>query len=51
MILDLDMAEYAVFVWPAWGISALVLAGMVVAVMRRSARAKKALRDAGGEDL
>ena len=25
-MLDLDMAPYAAFVWPAWGVSALVLA-------------------------
>jgi heme exporter protein D len=25
---DLDMGKYAVFVWPAWGISALVLAAL-----------------------
>ena len=28
-MLDLDMTPYAAFVWPAWGISALVL-GVVV---------------------
>jgi len=49
MKLDLDMAQYAAFVWPAWGISALVLTGMVVAVLRRSARAVKALNDAEAE--
>ena len=25
-MLDLDMGSYAAFVWPAWGISAVVLA-------------------------
>ena len=28
-MLDLDMGAYAGFVWPAWGISALVLAALV----------------------
>ena len=27
---DLDMGTYAAFVWPAWGLSALVLAALVV---------------------
>lgn len=27
---DLDMGNYAAFVWPAWGLSALVLAALVV---------------------
>lgn len=49
-MLDLDMAQYGAFVWPAWGISALVLGAMIAAVMRRSARAKKALRDSGGDE-
>ena len=37
-MLDLDMSPYAAFVWPAWGISALVLAALAVravAVARR----------------
>jgi heme exporter protein D len=50
MRLDLDMAQYAAFVWPAWGISALVLGAMIAGVLRRSARAAKALRDAGGDE-
>ena len=29
-MIDLDMGAYAAFVWPAWGISALVLAGLAV---------------------
>lgn len=27
-MIDLDMGRYAAFVWPAWGISALVLAAL-----------------------
>ena len=29
-MIDLNMSPYAAFVWPAWGISALVLAALVV---------------------
>lgn len=28
MMLDLDMGRYAAFVWPAWGLSAIVLAAL-----------------------
>jgi heme exporter protein D len=42
---DLDMGKYAVFVWPAWGISALVLAALaaraLVAARRWSAELKR----------
>ena len=40
-MIDLDMTPYAAFVWPAWGISALVL-GAVVARAVLSARRWKA---------
>ncbi|MBP8246425.1 MAG: heme exporter protein CcmD [Phenylobacterium sp.] len=49
-MLDLDMAQYGVFVWSAWGISAAVLIGMVAGVLRRAAKAAKALREAEGDD-
>lgn len=29
-MLDFDMGKYAVYVWPAWGISAVVLAALAV---------------------
>ncbi len=29
-MIDLDMGAYAAFVWPAWGISAAVLAALAV---------------------
>ncbi len=29
-MIDLDMGAYAGFVWPAWGISAIVLAALAV---------------------
>ena len=42
---DFDMGEYAVFVWPAWGISALVLAALAaragLAARRWSAELKR----------
>ena len=50
---DLDMGKYAAFVWPAWGISAVVLAGLaaraVTAARRWSAELKRleAERSAG----
>ena len=34
---DFDMSPYAAFVWPAWGVSALVL-GLLVARVAVSAR-------------
>ena len=35
---DLDMGAYAAFVWPAWGLSALVLGGLVVRAIRAARR-------------
>jgi len=49
MSLDLDMGRYAAFVWPAWGISALVLAALAVWVVARARRAARALDDAERE--
>ena len=44
-MLDLDMGKYAAFVWPAWGISAAVLAGLaaraLIAARRWSAELKR----------
>lgn len=44
-MIDLDMGRYAAFVWPAWGISALVLAALaaraLVAARRWSAELKR----------
>ena len=44
-MLDLDMGRYAAFVWPAWGITALVLAALaaraLVAARRWSAELKR----------
>jgi heme exporter protein D len=44
-MIDLDMGRYAAFVWPAWGISALVLAAVaartLIAARRWSAELKR----------
>jgi len=44
-MFDLDMGRYAAFVWPAWGISALVLAAVaartLIAARRWSAELKR----------
>ena len=37
-MLDLDMGKYAVFVWPAYGISALMLLWMVFDSLGRARR-------------
>lgn len=45
-MLDLDMAPYAAFVWPAWGITALVLGAVVARTLiaaRRWTRTLKSL--------
>lgn len=43
-MLDLDMAQYGPFVWSAWGVSALVLGGLVAGVVLSARAAAKALR-------
>ena len=43
-MLDLDMNPYAAFVWPAWGISALVLAALVARAVIASRRWKRELK-------
>ena len=41
---DLDMSPYAAFVWPAWGISALVLVAVVARALSASRRWKAELK-------
>nr|WP_315053025.1 heme exporter protein CcmD [uncultured Brevundimonas sp.] len=50
-MIDLDMSPYAAFVWPAWGISALVLAALIIraAVAARRWKAALAELEAGDE--
>ncbi len=46
----LEMGGYAGFVWPAYAIAAVVMAGLLVVSLRRLRRAEtelSALRDAG----
>lgn len=40
---DLDMSPYAAFVWPAWGLSVLVLAALVVRALVAARRWKAEL--------
>lgn len=42
-MLDLDMNPYATFVWPAWGVSALVLTALTVRAVVASRRWKREL--------
>lgn len=42
-MLDLDMTPYAAFVWPAWGVSALVLAALTVRALIASRKWKREL--------
>ena len=49
-MIDLDMGAYAAFVWPAWGISAAVLAALaaraLIAARRWNAELKRLDTDA-----
>ena len=49
-MLDLDMTPYAAFVWPAWGISALVLAGVVARAVTASRKWKAELKKLESEE-
>ena len=42
-MLDLDMTPYAAFVWPAWGVSALVLAALTTRAVVASRKWKREL--------
>ncbi|MDI1325590.1 MAG: heme exporter protein CcmD [Brevundimonas sp.] len=37
-MIDLDMGAYAAFVWPAWGLSAAVLAALAARALTASRR-------------
>lgn len=39
--LDLDMGKYALFVWPAWGLSLLVLGALTLDTVARARRWKR----------
>lgn len=40
-MLDLDAGKYALFIWPAYGITALVLGWMIVSSLASSRRWKR----------
>ena len=42
-MLHLDMTPYAAFVWPAWGISALVLTALTVRAFAAARKWKREL--------
>lgn len=42
-MLDLDMGKYAAYVWPAWGISAVVLAALAARALIAARRWKAEL--------
>ena len=42
-MLDLDMTPYAAFVWPAWGISAMVLTALTVRAFAAARKWKREL--------
>ena len=46
-MLDLDMSPYAAFVWPAWGISAVVLAALSARALIAARRWKRELATSG----
>ena len=43
-MLDLDMSPYAAFVWPAWGVTVVVLAALVVRAVTASRHWKAELK-------
>jgi heme exporter protein D len=49
-MLDLDMSPYAAFVWPAWGISALVLGALIARAVIAARRAMTALKALEAEE-
>lgn len=42
-MLDLDMGKYAAYVWPAWGISAVVLVALAARALVAARRWKAEL--------
>jgi heme exporter protein D len=43
-MIDLDMGRYAAFVWPAWGLSAVVLAALAARALIAARRWSAELR-------
>jgi heme exporter protein D len=48
-MIDLDMGAYAAFVWPAWGISAVVLATLAIRAMVAAQRWNAELKRIDGD--
>lgn len=48
-MFDLDMGAYAAFVWPAWGISAVVLAALAGRAILAARRWRAELKRLEGE--
>jgi heme exporter protein D len=46
---DFDMSPYAAYVWPAWGVSALVLLALGLDSWRRARRWRRAAQEARPE--
>lgn len=49
-MFDLDMSPYAAFVWPAWGISVVVLGAVVIRAVVASRRWKAELKRLEADD-
>ena len=49
-MIDLDMGQYAAFVWPAWAISAVVLAALAVRALTAARRWSAELKRLEAED-
>lgn len=47
--LDLDMGKYAAFVWPCYGLSALVIGWMIWSTLAAARRWKQAAKAEHGE--
>jgi heme exporter protein D len=47
--LDLDAGKYVLFVWPAYGITAVVIAAMVLAVLAHARRWKRRCLELSGK--
>ena len=48
--MDLDAGRYAAYVWPAFGVTAAVFAGMVWASLSHARRWRRRAERARGED-
>ncbi|WP_374573888.1 heme exporter protein CcmD [Phenylobacterium sp.] len=44
-MLDLDAGKYALFVWPAFGVTAVVFAGMIIGSLAHARRWRKRAED------